>query len=79
VNTLKAGDNVPGVRAEAGTALTIDGTGRLNTTGNEYSAGIGGGYNQNSGFIIIQNGDIHAQGGGEGAGIGGGWKGGAQG
>ena len=53
--------------------LHIIGEGKLVATGDEKSAGIGGGENEDGGTIVIQGGDITANGGSEGgAGIGGG-------
>ena len=53
--------------------LHIIGEGKLVATGDEKSAGIGGGDGEDSGTIVIQGGDITANGGtGGGAGIGGG-------
>ena len=53
--------------------LHIEGTGKLVATGDPKSAGIGGGDGENGGTIVIQGGEITANGGSEGgAGIGGG-------
>ena len=53
--------------------LHIEGTGKLVATGDSKSAGIGGGDGENGGTIVIQGGEITANGGSEGgAGIGGG-------
>ena len=53
--------------------LHIIGEGKLVATGDEKSAGIGGGDGEDSGTIVIQGGEITANGGSEGgAGIGGG-------
>jgi hypothetical protein len=55
------------------TTLTIQGsTGSLNVSSNGYGAGIGGGCNISCGNIVIEGGDITANGGCSAAGIGGG-------
>ena len=71
-NVIGGSDNVPCVRVEAGTELTINGTGSLQVTGGYRSAGIGGGSGNGCGSIIITGGHITATGNGFGAGIGGG-------
>lgn len=65
-------DNYPGIYVPSGKTLTIQGTGSLNTKGNDMAAGIGGGNNIACGNITINSGNIMAQGGLKGAGIGGG-------
>jgi len=53
--------------------LQIEGTGSLVATGDPKTAGIGGGEGEDGGTVLIQGGDIRANGGeGGGAGIGGG-------
>ena len=68
-NTLwslgSAGIHVPG-----GAELALDGSGSLIAVGRNHSAGIGGGFRENSGSITINGGTITAN--GIGAGIGGG-------
>lgn len=75
----KATPNVDGVTN--GSTLTINGSGKLETVGGSYSAGIGCGY---TGFeaaqgpvsnIIINSGTIIARGGANGCGIGSSWGG----
>ena len=71
-NIIGGSDNVPCVRVEEGTELTINGTGSLQVTGGYRSAGIGGGSGKGCGSISITSGHITATGNGFGAGIGGG-------
>lgn len=72
--TIEKGVNVTGDQE-----LYIEGTGKLVATGDPKSAGIGGGENEDGGTVVIQGGNITANGGSEGgAGIGGG-KGGKSG
>ena len=71
-SSLKSGANEPGVRVEGTDVLEIAGDGSLRTTGGDYGAGIGGGYDTNAGIINISGGTITAKGGRESAGIGGG-------
>ena len=66
-NTVQSGDGCPGVRAEIGTELTIEGDGSLTATGGDGGAGIGGG----EGWISITGGTVIAIGGSDAAGIGG--------
>jgi len=72
-NTLKAGNNEPGIKAEGTTQLEIHGVGSLSATGGGDwgGAGIGGGFLSSGGKITINSGKISAQGGNGGAGIGG--------
>jgi hypothetical protein len=85
VNTLTATRDCAGIEAIAGTALVIRGgslgTGKLNTNGGAYGAGIGGGSQGSGGTITIEGGggtitisggDVTATGGYSAAGIGGG-------
>ena len=60
----------PGIQAAAGYTLTIVGNGSLRASSNGDGAGIGGGYQINSGNITIDGGDVTATGGGYAAGIG---------
>ena len=72
-NTLKSGENEPGLRAEGTTELLIYGEGSLDATGGENGAGIGGGEYSNCCIMTISGGTIKATGGECGAGIGGGY------
>jgi hypothetical protein len=67
-------DDYPGIYVPSGKTLTIQGTGSLNTKGNDMAAGIGGGNNIACGNITINSGNIMAQGGIRAAGIGGGFN-----
>ena len=67
-------DGYPGIYVPSGKTLTIQGTGSLNTKGNDMAAGIGGGNNIACGNITINSGNIMAQGGIRAAGIGGGFN-----
>ena len=74
-------DDYPGIHIKENKTLTIRGTGSLdasgNPTGNCYSAGIGGDYNNKCGNIVIEGGTITATGGNQGgAAIGGAYCGG---
>lgn len=60
----------PGVLVEAGTALTIGGTGTLDVTGGDRGAGIGSGKVKDYGDITIIGGTVIATGDYSGAGIG---------
>ena len=65
---------LPAVDVTGSASLTIEGMGKLTAIGgggvNYGGAGIGGGKNQNAGTIIINGGDITAEGGYHSAGIG---------
>ena len=63
-----------GIFVPEGHTLTIDGDGILYSDGRDGAAGIGGNANTNSGNIIINGGDINADGGAKAAGIGGGYS-----
>ena len=70
-NTVKGGyEDYPGVFVPVGKTLTIDGTGSLNASSNDYGCGIGGGYDIAAGNIVINGGTITANGGDWAAGIG---------
>ena len=69
-NILKAGNDRPGVYVPNGNQLTFNGTGTLNVTGGASWPGIG---RNGNGNILIESGDITAQGGSNAAGIGGSW------
>jgi hypothetical protein len=72
-SSLKSGEGYAGLQCPYGTALTIDGTGTLTTTGGLYAAGIGGGFRETGGTVVINGGTVNAWGGESGgAGIGGG-------
>lgn len=62
----------PGVFIESGKTLTIQGSGLLIASSNGLAAGIGGGYIDDCGNIVINSGTINATGGLWSAGIGGG-------
>lgn len=77
INTVKGfNQNYPGIQAAKRSGegeeymLTIQGTGTLNASSNGYAAGIGGGFNISCGNIIINGGEITANGGTRAAGIG---------
>ena len=71
--------NYPAIYIAPGNTLTIQGDGTLTAYSNAYEpygAGIGGGYDIPCGHIVINSGNIKAQGGYYAAGIGSGGKGG---
>ncbi|MDP4092781.1 MAG: S-layer homology domain-containing protein [Bacillota bacterium] len=75
-NTLDAGgvSRLAGIHVTSGASLTINGTtGSLTATGAEYGAGIGGGFIEPGGNIVINGGNVTAIG-CNGAGIGGGYS-----
>ena len=69
-NSLKGGFHSPGIHVPVNKTLTLQGSGTLNTTGNDYAAGIGSGYQSSCGNITISGGNITATGGQYAAGIG---------
>jgi hypothetical protein len=71
-NSLAAGENQAGINAPYDTILSISGGGVLTATGGLSGAGIGGGYGESGGEIIISGGTITATSISAGAGIGGG-------
>ncbi len=75
-NTLTGTENYAGIDVAGSQILVItkESTGTLNVTGGEDGAGIGGGWRQSGGTIIIQGGTVKATSpsSGTGAGIGGG-------
>ena len=80
-NTLRSGGIGAGIDVPSGSTLVIteESTGSLAATGasggtSSGGAGIGGGYNQTGGNIIINGGMVTATGGTYGAGIGGGYR-----
>ncbi len=66
--------NYPGIYVPPNKTLTIKGGGTLNAYGNDWGAGIGGGYQLACGNIDIQGGFIDAYGETRAAGIGGGYE-----
>lgn len=81
VNYGDLNSTLAAIWVQPGSTLIIDGPGRLvakaddpGTTGQTGAAGIGGGYNQDFGDIIINGGRIEAYGSAGGAGIGGGYS-----
>ena len=71
-NSVASGEDCAGIRVDAKSALTLQGTGRLVARGGKCGAGIGGGKLQESGRVEIRAGTMEAYGGEYGAGIGGG-------
>ncbi|MBC5631218.1 putative Ig domain-containing protein [Parabacteroides hominis] len=73
-NSLKSGKDCPGLRCtvtgQDTAVVTIQGSGKLEATGLNEGAGIGGGGKQKAGIITIESGVIHATGGNGGSGIG---------
>ena len=65
-------DNYPGIYVPQGSTLTILGGGTLNASNNGHAAGIGGGFDQACGNIVISNATVIATGRDTSAGIGGG-------
>ena len=74
-NTIEGGYRSAGIFVPCDKTLTIRGDGSLTATGQNYSAGIGGGEESRCGNIVIEGGTITATGGSSGAGIGGGNEG----
>jgi hypothetical protein len=78
-NTLKSGANQPGIKVTDGEQLTIDNApsaqGSLTASGGGFGAGIGGGFMQNGGTVMIHGGAVRANGGDFAAGIGGAYTG----
>ncbi len=78
-NILKSGANQSGINVTDGEQLTIDNApssqGSLSATGGGFGAGIGGGYMQNGGAVMIRGGRVTANGGDFAAGIGGAYTG----
>ena len=73
VNTVKGFyDGNPGIYVPQGSTLTILGDGRLTASNNGHAAGIGGGFDQACGNIVISNATVIATGRDTSAGIGGG-------
>jgi len=73
-NTVKGfHESQPGISVNGTHTLTIQGNGTLNASSNGKGAGIGGGWNQDCGSIVIDGGVINATGGEGAAGIGGGF------
>ena len=61
VNALTS--DYPGIFVPQGSTLTIQGLGKLSVTGRGRAAGIGGGYDEDCGNIVIDGGFIEASGG----------------
>jgi hypothetical protein len=78
-NTLKSSANQPGIKVTDGEQLTIDNApssqGSLSASGGAFGAGIGGGFMQNGGGVMIRSGAVRANGGDFAAGIGGAYTG----
>ena len=70
-NTVKGGFRSSGIYVPQNKTLTLQGSGILNVTGDQYAAGIGGSYGSSCGNITISDGIVTATGGDSGAGIGG--------
>ena len=73
-NSVKGGRGGSGIHVAANKTLTIQGSGTLNATGGYRSAGIGGGWGNSCGNIVISGGTITANGDDGAAGIGSGWQ-----
>ena len=69
-NSVKGGFRSSGIYVPHNKTLTLQGSGTLNATGNQYSAGIGGGNESSCGNITISGGTVNATGGESAAGIG---------
>ena len=75
-NTVKGfHEKSPGISVPDGNTLTIQGTGSLTASSNGKAAGIGSGYKDFCGAIVIKGGTITATGGNQAAGIGCGYQG----
>lgn len=74
INSLQSGSSSAGLQVPTGSRLKVEGTGELQSTGGNFSAGIGGGMDS-SGNITINGGTVTAIGNMGGAGIGGGSSG----
>ena len=78
-NILKSGTSQPGIRVTDGDQLTVSNApsfeGSLSASGGAFGAGIGGGYMQNGGAVMINGGVVNANGGDLAAGIGGSYTG----
>ncbi len=70
-NVLVSGASRAGIEVDIGSAVTIEGTGRL-MAGSSGQAGIGGGNGRSNGSVTINSGTVVAQSVSNGAGIGGG-------
>lgn len=71
-STLTSGHSCAGLQVPENAEVTLDGTGKLMSTGSYNGAGIGGGLYGDGGTIKISGGTVEATGGIGGAGIGGG-------
>ena len=75
-NTVKGFyEDYPGIHVPQNKTLTIEGSGSLTASSNDYGCGIGGGFEIACGNIVIAGGTVNATGGRNGAGIGGGGQG----
>lgn len=75
INTVRGFyENFPGIHIPEGNTLTIQGTGTLDVSNNGDGAGIGGGWVDDCGNILIKNGIINATGSRMAAGIGSGFR-----
>ena len=71
-NSVRGGyEDYPGIYIPKDNTLTIQGKGFLKASNNGYASGIGGGYEDDCGNIVIKSGNITAIGNASGAGIGG--------
>lgn len=74
-NTVKGFNHYPGIYVPQNKTVTIQGSGSLTASSNGMGCGIGGGFQNACGNIVIAGGTITATGGGNGAaGIGGGYR-----
>ena len=74
-NTVKGFyEDYPGIHVPQNKTLTIEGSGSLTASSNDYGCGIGGGFEIACGNIVIAGGTVNATGGQDGAGIGGGFE-----
>ena len=72
-NSVKGGMNNPGIYVPQGHTLTLQGSGTLNATGGNSSAGIGSGRSSSCGTVTISDGTVTATGSQYAAGIGSGY------
>ena len=72
-NSVKGGKDNPGIYVPQGHTLTLQGSGTLNATGGNSSAGIGSGRSSSCGTVTISDGTVTATGSQYAAGIGSGY------
>jgi hypothetical protein len=72
INTLRGGNENPGLYVPVGAEVVINGPGELRAYGAEWGAGIGGSATNSCGKVVINGGSVSAYAGYAGAGIGGG-------